>query len=260
MKGNCKAITKNGKRCSRKTKFYYCKQHWKRKRLKGKAIIFTFLSFVLLIASGIVDIPDAYRKIKSFIISDNYIISEEDNNIRGILLNKANLNSFGLMNLSYGVKDSKSIIGSIPRDYTANYVCLFGWFDEKCNFKYRINSTDRFLISAKIYNISEEVVGVIEDNQFILNKNNMFSWNFDDTAFEVIDSDFNVIMSFVYDSSNTIRFQGLVPDTKKIYVVKDNGFISFSKSNKEDVKRELEKLRPVFEYSGKDWFGRRKIY
>ncbi|WP_299899408.1 hypothetical protein [uncultured Aquimarina sp.] len=219
------------------------------------------MTLILGFSSAIVDVPDAFQIIMNLFSPDKYIVSNEDGNVRGILLDNAKLNEKGRISLSFGVADSDVKISTIPANYSDDFQCLFIFkeLDYNCNFRYRINSTDRLLISAKLYDKNGELIGIIEDNQFLLNKDNYFTWNFDLTGFEVIDKDFNVVLTFIYDFSNTLRFQGILRNKDGYVVVRDDGLIFVKKNQVERLNQEIRKIKPVFRYTGENWFGNRSL-
>ncbi len=138
---------------------------------------------------------------------------------------------------------------------------------------------DKLLINTKVYDINDNLIAEIENNKWRLNKNYAGKFNYDKTGFEVIDNKGNIAMSVDVLTSNTVAIQGIFPikSALRIFIAGSHGFTAVPYSNPEVDKKILQttgkkyedffnqrvsdvKMKQLFEYTGKDYLGRRKKY
>lgn len=270
-KSKCRGKSKKGKSCSKRTYFYLCKSHWKIFVKKYWKKFVLFLGGLVFIAS-VIDLPKAYENLIDYFYPKNYIISETDNNVRGIILDNPETNGMKTLSLAFGMSNTKSFISHIPYEAQRNkYLCMLDPFDMHCNYSYRIDLDYRLFISAKLYDISGNLIGDIKDNEFILNLNNQFSWNMNDKAFEIIDSKGLVLFSLKYTPPNVLNLQGVINNFDGKYLVmgvdgksvfksvikqEDNNIVDSQKQLEYDLMNSQKTLKKVFSYHGVDYFGK----
>ncbi|MFP2997443.1 hypothetical protein ABN763_16110 [Spongiivirga sp. MCCC 1A20706] len=206
------------------------------------------------------DVPDAVDRIKKIYDPPNYKKCDQDDNIRGIILSKQKNLKPGLMKISVGISDQSGILAPIPFNYNNESLCFFPFqgLDRFCSLKYRISRDNRLLVSANIYDTNGCLVGKIDENLFVLNDSCQFTWNSDDFGFEVMDSDFDVVMTILFEPPDLIKVQGVINNLDKFVIIKDGGMSFIDKDSTEKLFLTKRKLQPVFEYLGEDWFGKRK--
>ncbi|MEG3656181.1 hypothetical protein V5097_02145 [Arenibacter palladensis] len=191
----------------------------------------------------------------------DYWKCEQDGNIRGIILTKNE--SFDLKEFHLGIgmdsEDSFFRYYNVSEKNSQLGFCFFPFIekDKKCNFKFKIINENTLVIDWDIYDLDGCLAGKIRENQFVLNQDCQFTWNRDDYGFEVIDSDFNVLLSIIYRPPNRIDFQGLINGRGLSWFFYDNNMAVSTLENYERKDSLQANLKPVFEYFGKDWFGKR---
>ncbi|MBP6022561.1 hypothetical protein [Ferruginibacter sp.] len=138
---------------------------------------------------------------------------------------------------------------------------------------------DKLLINTKVYDINDNLIAEIENNKWRLNKNYAGKFNYDKTGFEVIDNKGNIAMSVDVLASNMVAIQGIFPikSALRIFIAGSQGVTSVPYSNSAVDKKILQttgkkyddffnervsdvKMKQLFEYTGKDYLGRRKKY
>lgn len=85
----------------------------------------------------------------------------------------------------------------------------------------------------------------------------------DDYGFEVVGKDFEVIFSIDFRPPRTLAIQGAFRFPDCFVVVNDmnmNVYFDSTVETRDSLKQELKSLKPMFEYFGKDWFRKRKVY
>jgi len=270
-KTKCKGKVKKGKSCSKSTYFYLCSFHWKNLIRRYWKILIYLLGGLIFIASLLV-IPQAYNDIKDLVFPKKFIISQTDNNIRGIILDNPETHGMETLLLAFGMSNTGTFISHIPYDANRNkYLCMLDPFDERCNFKYRIDSDYRLFVSAKLYDINGKLVGDIKDNEFVLNLNNQFSWNMNDSAFEVLDSNGGVLFTLKYTSPDILNLQGIINNFNGKYLIigvdgnftmksvlreEENNLIDSQRKLEYDIMEAQRTLKPYFKYHGKNYFGK----
>jgi hypothetical protein len=130
----------------------------------------------------------------------------------------------------------------------------------------------KIMLSCKFYNLNDEVVGEIMDNNWTLNPNSLFMRNFDDYAIEVIDN-YGVIVMQVRVEENNIIINGVVHCSNLVFICNEGSSYNLDKSpgakkhmieltGKTFKDAYLEKGREIeriFVYSGDDWIGKRRV-
>lgn len=266
----CNALTKANKKCSKSIYFFwYCKQHWRIKLFSwwglfwGSIIaVTTFFGFYVDGKEVIYDIDKATNP------EPNYWYCEQDKNIRGLILSGVFTNPERAGPLKIRTGGSKVPgIGPITIDYRKSYLvdgyfCFdsqLAWVKKFCSFKYRISEQGKLLITAKMYDTSGCIVGSIVDNEFLINVDCQFTWNMDETAFEVVGNDFIPVLSIEYVNPDILAIQGVFYDIDR-YIIIGRGLIgSADINNKEMIDYGKKSIEAIFQYHGKDWFGKRKI-
>ena len=218
-KPKCKGKKKKGKNCSKSTYFYFCNFHWKNllkkywKKLRWLLGILTFFASVVVL-------PQAFNYVKDYVFPKKFIISQTDNTIRGIILDDPETNGMETLSLAFGMSNTSTFLSHIPYSTQRNTnLCMLDPFDERCNFIYRIDSEYRLFISAKLYDINGKLVGDIKDNEFVLNLNNQFSWNMNDRAFEILDSNGLVLFTLKYTPPNILNLQVVINNFNGKYLI-----------------------------------------
>jgi hypothetical protein len=269
-KSKCKGKTKKGKNCSKSAYFYLCNSHWKNLIKKYWKKIIWFLGILTFIAS-VVLLPQAFQYVKDYIFPKKFIKSQTDNTIRGIILDDPETNGMETLSLAFGMSNTSTFLRHIPFNHQRNTnLCMLDPFDERCNFQYRIDSEYRLFISAKLYDINNKIVGIIKDNEFVLNLNNQFSWNMNDKAFEVLDSYGLVLFTLKYTQPNILNLQVVINNFNDKYLIigvdgksimrsvireKENGIIDTHEKLEYDIMEVQKTLKPYFRYHGNDYFG-----
>lgn len=217
------------------------------------------VSIMLVIFGFYSGVKDAGKDLlQAFTPEPNYWYCEQDNNIRGIIFKNSDFKDYEYINVRVGNYQSTSSFSlPIERGLNAPSQCLFriNNSEENCNITFYISKNNEFIINANIYDSSECLVGKIKENKFVLNKNCQFTWNRDDFGFEIVDSNFNIVISLSYHPPNNIGFAGVFKNKKtEIFVIEDYIY-SFPDKKVKDSLQEI--ISPQFEYFGKDWFGKR---
>lgn len=194
-----------------------------------------------------------------------YEICEQDGNVRGIFLDKMDINNSKYLYFKMGLEEKVTVLKYFLKEFKdREYKCIFHGalspFDEDCNFKWRINENNQILFSIDIYDENNCLVGKVDESMFVLNKNCQFTWNSDKYGFEIVDNNFNVVVSFDYKSPSTISFQGYLYGDNGGFVVRNSTIAVMKNIDKEEWDDVRKSIKPLFEYLGDDWFGKRKSY
>lgn len=257
MNKKCSAKTSKGKRCTRNTRYYYCKQHWKSKIFSVRTLIIS--SFIALATIGGF-YSDVFKPIKEIVNPPDFWACEQDKNIRGIILKNIKTDKIKTLDVQIGVHEPGSIFTN-NSNYSGEPICFIPgadiFFDNFCTLSYRISENNQLLFSSEIYDIDRCLVGKIIDNEFVLNANCQFTWNRDDLGFEVVDSDFDVVFTLDYQPPNLIAVQGVFYDKDKFLIINDRTIAPIKSNDSERLFNEKKRLKPLFEYFGRDWFGKR---
>ncbi|MBI1225141.1 MAG: hypothetical protein GC192_07860 [Bacteroidetes bacterium] len=124
-------------------------------------------------------------------------------------------------------------------------------------------------ISGKFYDIDGKLVGEINNNKWTLGRD-LFKFNYDETAIEVIDAYGIVVLQVIIEQS-TIIFHGVI-HCDDIMIICADGFEPLGKdlNTKKAVEEDLgiswkdyylqqaRKIKQIFDYSGNNWLGKRK--
>ena len=196
----------------------------------------------------------------------DYEISERDGNIRGIIIKQNKSDNTTYLTIQFGLFDPQfkfdtniKYSGSEECFMPKNLGISIAGLENFCSVRYKITSSNELLISSEIYNIDGELTGKIIDNQFVLNKNKIYSWNSDETGFEVVDDKFEVIFSIDYIAPKTLAFQGLLYNEGEWRIIGDGDIFAADEKSKDLIIQKKKTLTPLFHYVGKDWESKRRI-
>ncbi len=126
-------------------------------------------------------------------------------------------------------------------------------------------------LSATFYDINDQVIGELIENEWRLNTNNYFKRNYDNSAIEVIDN-YNVIVIQILFSDERIQVNGVMHCDQNVLIGNNsetrliakrlikNEIIDpeTGKSFKETYLDKGRAIKKIFKYSGKDWLGTRR--
>jgi hypothetical protein len=241
----------------------------KRKNIISRVV--TAMIFLGAIGGFFTDVFSPLKKgVMQFADPPDYWYCEQDRNIRGFIL-PPEAGEDGEINLVLGFNNRTDIstnMNHIGNDTSIRF-CLVDFREKNgCPLYFKIDKEHRVLISADIYDIDGCLAGKIVDNEFVLNKNCQFTWNLDDSAFEVVGSDFKVVFSIGFGQwfqrNPAIFVQGIFGTGDEFMILNDHtSSLHCQIIDKNDVSKleeAKETLQPIFEYFGKDWFGKRKVY
>jgi hypothetical protein len=119
----------------------------------------------------------------------------------------------------------------------------------------------KVFISCKFYNLNNEIVGEIENNEWQLNSN-FYKRNYDNNAIEVIDNYDIVIMQVILEGEK-IKINGVLHCGNQLLICNGSGVIGHpldptSETEKSLYLSEARKIKRIFEYTGDNWLGKRK--
>ena len=80
---------------------------------------------------------------------------------------------------------------------------------EYCPINYRFANDGRILFSAEVFDLENEKLLYLSDSELILNSDDLYKVNGDDSGFELIDSKDRVLFSADFIPPNQIWFQGV---------------------------------------------------
>lgn len=142
------------------------------------------------------------------------------------------------------------------------------------NAKIRNN---KLLISMKVYDMNENLLAEIEDNNWRPNKNFTGKFNYDKKGFEIIDNQGNIAANFDILGPNKIKIQGIFPykEAGRILIAGDSllqnppfgtkeieDLVLKKTGKKYDIflKDAIEKgqIKQLFVYTGSNWLHKRK--
>lgn len=133
-----------------------------------------------------------------------------------------------------------------------------GDFDPMKNCTFKLKAADgKMFVSLKLFSITGEFIGEIVENQIVYNQNDTFSYNYDDTGFEIIDKNNNVLISIEHIDEQTISFQGIITYSNGKVIVFDDLRGPKPQSTSYDPIIDQEKLKKHFVYTGNDYLGKR---
>lgn len=261
IRHTCRAKTNKGKRCTRKTNLIYCKQHW-RNRKKLKYLLWGIVGFLATIAGFYQDlIFPIIRVTSNYIDPPSYWECKQDQNIRGIIFDDIYTKKNNEIYLLLGLKGKQSwrIQSASGSSWREEPSCILpaGKMGYECAVKYRITDQRKLLVSADLFDVNHCLVGKIFDNKFILNQDCTFTWNFDENGFEVVDHDFNVVFSLHYYPPEAIAIQGVFFSGGELLCINDNGIKHLKNENQIVINEARKTMKPMFEYLGRNWFGKR---
>ncbi|OWW24058.1 hypothetical protein B4Q04_18315 [Zobellia sp. OII3] len=258
MEKNCKAITKEGNKCSKKVHLFgYCKQHL---NLKKKAIwtfillIPGYLLFELLIPYAFQKSIDSYEEKPQINVVNNFNC-ESEKLIQAPMFDNDIFSESLYITIANSEKGPFSIgVGNERCIYPDTEYCVL--FEDKeggCNLKIKINTKGQILLDADLYSVSGVAVGIIRDNYLRLNEDCHFMFNYDDNAVEVVDNHLNVVFSLDRIKYNTLLLRGAIKRGDEYVLM--NGSDRMLIGN-QDFFDENDFLIPrIFKYTGKKWRG-----
>lgn len=243
---------------------------------KRKITVVLVLGFIFYLISLAVDFADLYDRMAFKFGIKKYYISQLDKNIKGLIFDGKKLPNDFMVATSDG-----DLVWAVP---LIPYMWVSIPFDVKLReispYKIR-NEKEGLFFEVKIFDKDEKLVGEINKDKFVLNKNNMFSWNQDDSAFEVVDNYGNVVFSVEVlppknKYSNHQTFYTHNSDNTKIESIKMNsdvivnGYFIFEnkyhiintnkltiEGNHSKAKKQIKDIKRIFEYSGPSPYGKR---
>lgn len=239
------------------------------KRAK-KALLGTTVAIILVIFglySGFKDILFDFKNTIDPV--PNHWHCEQDNNIRGIILKEAFIKKGRKtpLNIKTGGGDASGLgeisFNFLGEHYSDDYFC----FDPNkvlvhnyCSMSYKISDQGYLLVNVEMYDSQKRLVGLIEENKFLINSRCQFTWNMDETAFEVVGLNNKPVLSIEFREPDTLAIQGIFYDVDR-FLVLGRGIIARPFIEDKELLREVTNhIVPIFEYTGKDWFGKRRLY
>jgi hypothetical protein len=202
----------------------------------------------------------------------NYIISEQDNNARGILIPPekfkdkiVNFDLGGGKVASYSYNTLKNGNPGQPNTHEGyKGIHVLTYDTPTINYgsilSFHISNENYLNVSAKFYNEEGDLVGAVKENQFISVRKNQISWNFDDKGLEVIDNDMHVNLLVDYAGGDSIKIRGILGHPEGYAILTDSEMRVIPRSHKsykEILRTSKQQIKPTFEYFGNDWFGKR---
>jgi hypothetical protein len=97
----------------------------------------------------------------------------------------------------------------------------------------------------------------MSDNQFILNDNNLYTFNGDDYGLELIDKSGRVLFSADFVPPNQIWLQGVFYNQNGTLGFVNRALTPIQPGNTEKLKVAKDSINRIFFYTGKDWQGKR---
>jgi hypothetical protein len=118
---------------------------------------------------------------------------------------------------------------------------------------------NRILLSSKFYSFENEIVGEIINNNWQINANVFFKFNYDSNALEVIDN-YDIVIIQIVIKDNNIRINGIIPCGNDILICSDENIYDLNKNlqKKDSYIEQGRKIQRIFEYTGEGWLGKRK--
>lgn len=257
VKKTCKAKTKAGKRCSRSAKFIFCKQHWGIKALKyigGPGLLIAIIKFATAYMNYNEPPP---------IVNETTITYEMDCDKNRNFSGRAFADFYSKKRTVDLILPARQREGMPPLEayYTYQFepkgystICYeqaLRLDRMECNLEFGFDKQNRFIINAKLYDLDRCLVGVIQENEFLLNEDCAFTSNHDDFAFEVVDKDFNVVLSAEIILPNSLRLRGVFLGIGEYPMVLGKNFMFMGDyNNMELIRMNQRKLKPLFKYVG----------
>ena len=261
MPNTCRAKTKNGEACSRKTyRFWYCKQHWGMKILKFAVVPPVFI-IGLYIADFYPGVKEIYNDVQEFTSEKpNLTLSKEDGNLRGIILeNSIYNNSDPNIHVFFSSNEieiqSNQLIG---KEQCVGFISLIG--TPSCPIKLEIEPvTNKLILSMTIYDYDGNLVTDIKGNRLGAYKNKFLTWNEDKYGVEIIDNEGDVMVSINYDGKNNLYIRGVFRNTDKSFTVFDDCNTSVGLRTRKSIKINQKNITNIFHYLGEDYYGKRVL-
>lgn len=220
---------------------------------------------VLLILNffGLVGVlNDGFIRLKQLVTPEaEQWVSEIDGKTRGIILSSATIKDKKPLSIKFG-RDSDIKISRGDLLLGRDKICLtdFISFSKKdCLIQFESDENNHLLVSGKFYDTQQCLMVTVDRNLFILSPECTFTYNKDKYGFEIVDRDFNVVLSIDSVDDNTIIIEGAFI-TESNYVIVSNDMLASYLSDEVDLEvfqHNKENVKPLFEYREKDWFGKR---
>ncbi|WP_156125353.1 hypothetical protein [Cellulophaga sp. Hel_I_12] len=266
-------IKVDNKKCKEKIFILlFCKSHWKSISTSTYAKTVYIIGIALLFWEAY----DRYNSVFSDpIIEVNSTLPWEcnpDRNQRGILLSSANSNKKDSIHFILGPSSRKNDSTFFGLNWKGSIsvlkqrMCFFpkgleNHLPTDCNLQVKVDSlTNRILFTGILKNSKGEASLIMEDSQFVLNNDCLFTWNQDDRGFEILDSYNRVIFSINYVLPNEIWLRGILFDNTigKKSIITGQMLSKQPIENNSHLIDSIEKLIvPLFVYTGEGWVGKR---
>jgi len=218
------------------------------------------------------------QKISNFRNPSQIWECEQDKNVRGIVLTKLPQYSEDIF-FNYGKKVPVTVLDKVSETYHKNKekglisyskMCIGRSETEdksNCLIEVKVTGEEEILLSSMVYDEFGKLICKIEENEFLLNTDCILTYNLDKNGFEVIDDEDDVIFNLDY-KNNEIIFNGVLLGNNKINIfLGDEGvdkwrsLIGLDNATKRKMVEEglskRKKIKKIFVYTGKDWFGKR---
>ena len=271
----CISKNKKGKQCkSDSYLLFYCKLHWKKKVFNWKSLLYLILLSLLFIYNNYSTTKEIIGDIKEATEEVSPIsFCKEDGNYRGTIPATIKIKDgvFPKFRLTAMALDGLGPVDmAFPKETlnSSSKICFeeIVLYDEnQCNLSFRLNEDNFLVVSMVMFDMYGCKVGEIVDNEILLNEDCIFTFNSDSLAFEIINNYSGVILSLEYILPDTIAVRGLIIGSKKVHVMLDDHLIineidSLNAADLKFIDNHLKQIKPIFQYVGNDWFGKRANY
>ena len=152
-------------------------------------------------------------------------IREEKKFIKGILIPDHLLYETKQINLVYGKFELNFYIDDFKRgeEFSQNLISCIGGVEEPVKMSFQIIQ-NRLTISTTFKDFpTENVLGIIHKNEWLLVDEKTLRYRDDDRYLEVIDEKGRVAFSLVFEEPNTLRYKGYFIGSKYTSVATDSG-------------------------------------
>ena len=123
---------------------------------------------------------------------------------------------------------------------------------------------NKLVVSLTAYDLEGHWIVEIKDNNWHRNPNYTGKFNYDKRWFEIVDNNDNIALNLDLQSNNRIKMQGyIVAKNQGLVLVAGSAY--FTSAPLQDGQQrntaliENAKIIQLFDYTGKGWFGRRKV-
>ena len=206
------------------------------------------------------------KDVKNTIFPKDFWISEADNRARGQSFKGARIEDPNNVVIYFGNLSIPHYLKELKKDSLLVFKTLGDWafpgainYEPSYPFGFKLSEDNRLLMSFDIYDWNGRKLGEIEDGNFILNRGSELSWNFDETALEVLDNEMEVLMNIQFFEKDKIVLNGLFHFQGGFFFCKDGyGTVMDNKEYLKQHKIFRKPLTRIFEYHGKNYFGKRR--